>query len=166
MHSHALLACLVLTGLAQTAAADPPASAPPAGQQGAQPATNPTAQPDAAAKPSTPDASQAPATATAATQQPAASATSTATGAKAAPAIDPKTGKPELTADERRLIAMGYKMVTRNGENYFCHQEDELGSRLASKKTCGTVQQLKFVIQQNQDAVRDMQGYRKMESNH
>jgi len=59
---------------------------------------------------------------------------------------------------------MGYKMVTRNGENYFCHEEGELGSRLATKKTCGTVEQLKFVIQQNQDAVRDMQGYRKLDS--
>jgi hypothetical protein len=150
------LACIVVVALSRTAAAVPSASEPPTDQQGTQqPASNP-AQPAATTNSSTSDASHAAATAASTTQKSAPSTDSSATAAKAA-ATASKTEKVQLTPDERRLIAMGYKMVTRNGQNYFCHQEDVLGSRLTSKKTCGSVQDLKFVIQQNQDTVQDMQ---------
>ncbi len=149
------IGCIMVIALSRTAAAVPSPSEPPTDQQGTQqPPSNPTPS-DATSNSSISDASHI-ATVAPKTQKSAPGTESTATAAKSETTAA-KTEKVQLTADERRLIARGYKMVTRNGENYFCHQEEVLGSRLTSKKTCGTVRDLKFVIQQNQDTMQDMQ---------
>jgi len=43
---------------------------------------------------------------------------------------------------ERILKAKGYRLETRDGKKVYCRSEEVLGSRLAAKKTCGTVEDL------------------------
>jgi outer membrane biosynthesis protein TonB len=116
--------------------ADTPAAQPaPAAQPGpaAQPA--PAAQPDSAAQP-----------APAAQQAPAASSTSTEAAAKA-PAKETVTA-----AQEKNLLARGYKKETHNGQTLFCWKEIPLGSRFETKH-CGTAQDITLQEQQGRDAL-------------
>jgi hypothetical protein len=62
----------------------------------------------------------------------------------------------ELTADEKNLLARGYKVETRNGQKYFCHNEAALGTRFKNK-VCATAEQLAGVRQESKDAATDAQ---------
>jgi hypothetical protein len=53
--------------------------------------------------------------------------------------------KPAGDPEEKRLIAMGYKPVMRNGEKVFCHTVEATGSRLRVMKECGTAKDLEAV---------------------
>lgn len=148
--------CLASIGVSTAFATEPqampagpadPAAAPAAPSESTPAATtgDPQQKTSSDAKGSAP----APAGAVTGTQPPAT--------AQAAPTAATKSGNSELTAEERQLVNQGYKVKVRNGEKYFCRGETELGSRLAAHQTCGTLAQLKFVIQQNKDEVRAMQ---------
>jgi hypothetical protein len=112
--------------------ADEPA--PPA----TAPATQPAAQPAAQAAPAA---------------QPAASSTSTEAAAKTpaketATAADNKNS--EADAQEKHLLASGYKKKTRNGETVYCRKEIPLGSRF-EKERCGSAQEMELQAQQARD---------------
>jgi hypothetical protein len=116
--------------------ADEPA--PPAAQPAAQPAATPAAQPAAQAAPPAPAA---------------ASSTSTEAAAKTpaketATAADNKNS--EADAQEKHLLASGYKKKTRNGETVYCRKEIPLGSRF-EKERCGSAQEMELQAQQARD---------------
>ena len=90
-----------------------------------------------------PDTPTAPAAATA----PAATATTPGAQASPAPSAAPTSAaaapvKPAVDLEEKRLIAMGYRPVMRNGEKVFCKLVEETGSHLGVKKECGTPREL------------------------
>jgi hypothetical protein len=121
-----ILACV---GAGAIALADTPPPTP------TQPAASsvPTAP-----SPAAPAAVAVPAPAAAATPAPAIAATpptTSATGAshEATAAIDPR---------EKLLRLKGYRLEMRHGEKMYCRSEEVLGSRLAGRKVCGTVQEL------------------------
>jgi hypothetical protein len=104
----------------------------------APPATAPAAQPAAQA---------APAAAAAA------SSTSTEAAAKA-PAKETATAATskdsEADAQEKHLLASGYKKKTRNGETVYCKKEMPIGSRF-EKEHCGSAQEMELQAQQARD---------------
>jgi hypothetical protein len=102
----------------------------------APPATAPAAQPAAPAAPSA-----------------LAAASSTSTPAKA-PAKETATtdaGKnSEAAAQEKHLLASGYKKKTVNGVTVYCRKEMPLGSRF-EKEHCGSAQDMELQAQQARD---------------
>jgi hypothetical protein len=78
------------------------------------------------------------------------SATQVATAAK------PDTGKLEPTADEKELMARGYKLEIRHGQRYFCRRESELGSHF-DVKTCNTAESIEAHRANSVETVRQMQ---------
>jgi hypothetical protein len=57
--------------------------------------------------------------------------------------------------DERLLISAGYRAEIHNGEKVFCRWEDETGSRLDRKRVCGSVEQIKWAVRENQDRLSE-----------
>ena len=113
-------------------------------------------------------ADQAAASPPAATAAPAAtstsstSATATATSSNAATPSSPASAaagpaKESDTALEKRLTNSGYKSRMRNGQKVWCKQQGELGSRLGGQEVCGTPDELRMNVQQQQDNVRSVQ---------
>jgi len=99
----------------------------------------------------------APLEATPAAAAPAASATS---AAAATPAAAPAKAAPVKETDaalEKRLTNSGYKARMRNGTKVWCKREAELGSHLGGQEVCGTPEELRMVVQQNQDAAKSLQ---------
>jgi len=99
----------------------------------------------------------APLEATPAAAAPAASATS---AAAATPAAAPAKAAPVKETDaalEKRLTNSGYKARMRNGTKVWCKREAELGSHLGGQEVCGTPEELRMVVQQNQDAAKSIQ---------
>jgi hypothetical protein len=130
----AVLALLATCGMS-VALADPPA-APDAAPPAAAPAASATST--SAASPPATDAN--------------ASAAATAKPAKAA-SVAAETDAQE----EKRLTNAGYKARMRNGTKVWCKREGELGSRLGGQEVCGTPDELRLVVQQNQDAAKALQ---------
>ena len=102
----------------------------------------------------------------AATAAPAATSTTstpaTATSSNAATASSPASAaagpaKESDTALEKRLTNSGYKSRMRNGQKVWCKQQGELGSRLGGQEVCGTPDELRLNVQQQQDNVRSVQ---------
>ena len=107
--------------------------------------------------PAAPDTA-APAAAPAATSTPAASApAASAASTSAAPAASAAPAKETDTQLEKRLTNSGYKPKMRNGTKVWCKREAELGSRLGGQEVCGTPDELRLVVQQQQDAMKDIQ---------
>ncbi len=75
--------------------------------------------------------------------QPAASSTPTEAAAKA-------PTKDEADAQEKRLLAEGYKKKTRNGQTVYCRKEIPLGSRF-EKEYCGSAQDMLLQEQRARD---------------
>jgi len=99
----------------------------------------------------------APAEATPAAAAPAAAATS---APAATPAAAPAKAAPVKESDaarEKRLTNSGYKARMRNGTKVWCKRESELGSHLGGQEVCGTPEELRMVVQQNQDAAKSIQ---------
>jgi hypothetical protein len=63
-------------------------------------------------------------------------------------AIDPR---------ERMLKAKGYHLETRNGEKFYCRNEEVLGSRVGGRKFCGTVAGLADREQRSKDMAEGAQ---------
>jgi hypothetical protein len=93
----------------------------------------------------------------------AASAKSTAPPASTSPAQSSAASttaaakSAEDDAEAKRLMAQGYKPETRGGTKVWCRREEELGSRLTPHKTCGTAEELKMTIHENQEVVEHIQ---------
>jgi hypothetical protein len=104
----------------------------------AQPATAPAAQPPAQAAPAA---------------QAAASSSSTEAAAKApvkATATAASSTNSEAEAQEKHLLAAGYKKKTRNGQTVYCRKEMPLGSRFETEH-CGSAQDMELQAQQARD---------------
>ena len=74
--------------------------------------------------------------------------------AASAPASSPTTAAPEkptasaqarADALDARFRALGYKPVTRKGLKLYCHNEQQIGSRL-ERTVCNTPEELDFAI--------------------
>ncbi|MBV8405156.1 MAG: hypothetical protein JO203_13285 [Gammaproteobacteria bacterium] len=90
-----------------------------------------------------PPAAPAAATATPATTTPAAAAASADAAAQA--------------AEDKRLLAAGYKPEMRKGTKVWCRNETEIGSHLGGHKVCGTADEIKTVAHDNQESVEQAQ---------
>jgi len=148
------LTCLTVGGLSQAWASDPEPQ--PAAVTPAQQPSKPAEQSKTTANPTSPltstslgPSSVAPAT-TPSNQ--AAAAPSTTPGAAPSQSQRP----PELTAQEKNLIAHGYKLEVRNGQNYLCRTETPVGTRIPSK-ICATAEMRATLTQDSQDLTRQVQ---------
>jgi hypothetical protein len=61
------------------------------------------------------------------------------------------SSKPEITADDKRLISQGYKMKYDNGEKLFCKMMTQPGSRF-EKSVCQTAAQIQARTDSSKDA--------------
>jgi hypothetical protein len=113
--------------------ADEPA--PPAASPAAQPAATPAAQP----------AAQAAASSTANE-----AATKTPAKTTATAASDTKS---TTNADEKRILAAGYKKKTQNGQTFYCRKETPIGSRFESER-CETAEEMAMRAQQGKDFIK------------
>ena len=59
--------------------------------------------------------------------------------------------RPVLTLSEKKLIAQGYKLVTKDDLKIFCRQETPLGTRFAHQ-VCRTEAQIESLKKTSQDA--------------
>jgi hypothetical protein len=143
-----LATALVAAFMSQTALADDP----PANTQAA-PAAAP-AVPGAAA------AAEAKNAATPAGQQNAAAAESSSIK----PGLTVSTAKPELTPEDKELIARGYKLEMRHGEKYFCRKEQAIGSRFETKQ-CDTAQSIEAHHESALEAMHSIESNRSRVSN-
>jgi hypothetical protein len=149
-----ILACV---GACAIALADtpPPTPTQPAASgvtTAPSPAAVATPAPVAVATPA-PAAGATPAPAAVATPAPAAGATpptASATGAshEATAAIEPR---------EKRLRLKGYRLEMRHGEKMYCRSEEVLGSRVAGRKVCGTVEELENREHLSQEMIGNVQ---------
>jgi hypothetical protein len=72
------------------------------------------------------------------------------------PGVTVVGAKPELTSEDKQLIARGYKLEVRQSEKYFCRREQQIGSRFEIK-TCDTAQSIRARRAESQEAVRVIQ---------
>jgi hypothetical protein len=113
-----------------------------------------------------PPASVAPAEQQSATA-PAAAQTTAAASSDSATIKPPVTvvgTKPELTPQEKDLLARGYKLEMRHGDKYFCRREQQIGSRF-EVKSCDTAQSIEARRADSQEALRVIQTDRSKVSN-
>jgi len=126
--AQALLGTCVLS----VAVADPPAA----------PAASPAPATSSSVAPSATTAAPAANTPAAAAEKPAVTVSATPDAAQA--------------AEEKRLIAAGYKPEMRNGTKYWCRSETEMGSHM-SHKVCGTAAEIKGYAHDGQESVEQAQ---------
>jgi hypothetical protein len=132
-----MVSCVILCQ--QARADDPPAPSQPAAPTTAAPSSaEPSATPPAAEKPAAPGAIK--------------------------PGVTVVGTKPELTPEEKQLIARGYKLEVRQGQRYFCRREQQIGSRFETK-TCDTAQSIESRRTESQEALRVIQNDRPL-ANH
>jgi len=112
--------------------------------------------------PAAPAASPAPASST--SVAPSATTAAPASNTAAAAAVKPPvtvsaTAEADAAqaAEEKRLLAAGYKPEMRNGTKYWCRTEQELGSNLRGHKVCGTAQEIKGYAHDSQESVEQAQ---------
>jgi hypothetical protein len=141
-----LVAALCVAFLCQTAPADEP---PPATSQ----------QAPAAAQAATPAGEQKTA-ATPAAEPNAAAAASTSIK----PGLTVTSEKPDLTPEDKELMARGYKLEMRHGEKYFCRKEQQIGSRFETKQ-CDTAQSIEAHRESAQQAMHDIDSNRSRVNN-
>jgi hypothetical protein len=93
----------------------------------------------------------------AAQQTPAASSASTDPASKA-PVKETATaaGGKDSDADEKRLLARGYKKEIRNGQTMYCRKEIKTGSHFETKQ-CGTAESMALAEQQARDLMQNSQ---------
>lgn len=110
---------------------------------------------DVPAQSDTPTSTATPAAPTS-TATPAAPASAASPAAAKPAAESPKNAPTELTADEKRLIAAGYKLEVKGDKRIFCRKEATLGSRF-EKKVCGTADQLASQTRDSKDMAEGAQ---------
>jgi hypothetical protein len=147
----AMLACL---GVGSIALSDTPPPTPPAAAASTLSPASPAA-PESEKAPAPPEV----ASASAATAPPEVASASAATAPPSASAPTGESPKPAAATDPRvkQLLAKGYRPETRNGEKVYCKTEGELGSRIAAKKVCGTVDEWQSRVQDSKDAAERVQ---------
>jgi len=121
---------LAFAGAMNLALADDPPAAP--------------AAPAASASPAAP-AAAAPAAAAASAAQPAAAA------AKAT------ADKATVDKDIQHFTQEGFKPEMRHGQELYCRKETVIGSRLASQRICGTIDELKMMEMQSRSSMEQAQ---------
>lgn len=119
--------------------------------------------------PPAPTQSASPTTAVTTSQEPSATPPAAEKGAATAstvikPGVTVVGTKPDLTPEDKQLIARGYKLEMRQGEKYFCRREQQIGSRFEIK-TCDTAQSIESRRTESQEAVRVIQNDRPL-ANH
>jgi hypothetical protein len=67
--------------------------------------------------------------------------------------------KPEVTPEDKELMARGYKLEMRHGEKYFCRREQQIGSRFETK-SCNTAESIEAQRLNGQEAMRSIQSDR------
>jgi hypothetical protein len=99
---------------------------------------------------------------TAPATQPAAQAAASSTAneaAKKAPAKPTATAtaasdtKSTTNADEKRILAAGYKKKTQNGQTFYCRKETPIGQRFESE-FCQTPEEMAMRAQQGKDFIK------------
>jgi hypothetical protein len=115
----------------------------------------PATQPERAAAPASVVTDSASPATSAATAVPAAPPASSPAASPTAAA--PSVAAAELTAAEQRLMSLGYKPQTRNGEKIYCRREAQLGSRISASQHCGTVAELATTTQEGKDYLEKTQ---------
>jgi hypothetical protein len=137
------VAMLICLGVGPIALADAP---PP-----------PPTPPAAAASSLTPASAAAPESERTQAPPQVAPASAAAAPATASPAAE--SPKPAATTDPRvkQLLAKGFRPETRNGEKVYCKTEEVIGSRIATKRVCGTVDELQSREQNYKDAAQSAQ---------
>jgi hypothetical protein len=110
----------------------------------------------ALADPPTTQATPAAAAPAAAAAAPEASAPTASTASASSTAKADKAAESDATL-EKRLTNSGYKARMRNGTKVWCKRQDELGSRLGAQEVCGTPEELRMVVQQQQDSMKEIQ---------
>ncbi|HUA90007.1 MAG TPA: hypothetical protein VL994_11255 [Steroidobacteraceae bacterium] len=88
--------------------------------------------------------------------------TPSSTAAAPAPSATPAASTTAAASDEptqleRHFISEGYRLKMHGGQKLYCRKEAQIGSRLASTESCGTVDQLKSMEDQTQAQVRHAQ---------
>ncbi len=140
MRTAAALLTVLCTGvLSQALAADPqsPSSPPaPAAATPAEPQSRPPGDEKSTAAPAA---------------QPVAAAA--ASGSAPKPAAAPNGDKPELTPQDKELLARGYKLEMRHGDKYFCRKEQQIGSRF-EVKYCNTAESIEAQRENSAEALR------------
>ena len=86
-----------------------------------------------------------PASAPAATSAPASSPTTAAPEKPTAAAQAQAEAQARADAFDARFRALGYKPVTRKGLKLYCHNEQQIGSRL-ERTVCNTPEELDFAL--------------------
>jgi hypothetical protein len=86
-------------------------------------------------------------------------APSTAASTSVKPGLTVVGTKPELTAEDKELMARGYKLEMRRGEKYFCRREQQIGSRFETK-SCNTAESIEAQRLNGQEAMRAIQSDR------
>jgi hypothetical protein len=110
---------------------------------------SPPASPPAAASASTPAATSSPATSTS-TAAPAQSAAPAESTAATKAAVD-------KDKDVEHFTQEGFKPEMRHGQELYCRKDTVIGSRLASQKTCGTIDELKLMEMQSRSNMEQAQ---------
>jgi hypothetical protein len=84
-----------------------------------------------------------------------------ASAAAAAPTVSATGESPKAAATpdhrEQLLMARGYRAEMLNGEKVYCKTEQVLGSRIAAKKVCGTVEALQSREQDSKNVAERIQ---------
>jgi hypothetical protein len=105
-----------------------------------------------------PPSSSSPAPETPAAPSAATHATSTSpANPTASPASSAAANAASDDAEAKRLMAQGYKPEMHGGTKVWCKRDAELGSRLSPRKTCGTPEELKMTVHENQEVVERIQ---------
>jgi hypothetical protein len=91
---------------------------------------------------------------------PAAPAAPATASAQATPAADTVAAEGAAPQTEQRPSAppVGYMVVIRNGQRFYCSDKPVLGSRLKSRQTCLTEEQYEMARQDAKDKMREKQG--------
>jgi hypothetical protein len=70
--------------------------------------------------------------------------------AQAQTSASASSDKPELTADDKRLISQGYKLKYNKGTKVFCKMETAMGSRF-EHSVCATAEEIARKAEMAQD---------------
>ena len=88
---------------------------------------------------------------------PPAPAAATATPATTAPAAAAASANAAQAAEDKRLLAAGYKPEMRNGTKVWCRNEGETGSHLGGHKVCDTAERINQVTHDDKESIEQAQ---------
>lgn len=104
------------------------------------------------ADPSAAPAASPASAASASASQPAAPASNAAAATAVKPAVTVNADAIQAqAAEEKRLLAAGYKPEMHNGQKVWCRKEEELGSHLGGHKVCDTAERIKAITHDAQE---------------